>query len=729
MKKKTLLILLVFMYFGSLSLFAQPQPPTDLNGQVIFSGTTLAKVYLTWQYTAPPTVLVKYNVYRKDSDTGTFRKIYSNLTQKSFYDHNVYLNRTYSYKVTAYTTQGESQPSNMITVTITPPPPPIKATVTGIVTNDSTGNPVAHAYVSVFVSNSQYVPAYTDSLGRYKIKVNAGQYYIYSSAPGYVSEYYNNVTNFNQATKITLASNDSININIGLSPLPPPPPPPVKATVTGVITNETTGNPIFHAMVKFFGSNSNSCGVVYTDSLGKYKIKINAGQYYLYTSANGFVSEYYNNVPNIQQATKITLAGNDSININVALTATVPPVLYTLSGSVKDSLGNKIKATVRLYKVRLNTHYYFFKELRTDSLGSFSTQVKQGDTLVAYAYPYFIWDWYPEYYNNKRNINTADRIPVYGNITGINFILEHKPIYPNGITGTVKDTLNAAVQALVHAFPKYNNIHPIVNTNYRRYITHTDSLGVYQLANLFPGKYILFACPEPGYKPTYFRYDGMPTLNWRHADSVVVDSAGIKTGINFIVRHIPDTGFAFIAGIVKDNLGNPINGAFVYAVDHTGEVYGLAISNERGLYNLSGLVPGEYIVISDKEGYSISNSQSAVLNYETKPSVSLNFLLTPDGVTEVKDNEIVVSNFDLFQNYPNPFNPSTVISYQLPAASKVTLKVYNVLGNEVATLVNSNQNAGKYNVTFNGSGLSSGIYFYKIEAGTFTATKKLILMK
>jgi hypothetical protein len=81
------------------------------------------------------------------------------------------------------------------------------------------------------------------------------------------------------------------------------------------------------------------------------------------------------------------------------------------------------------------------------------------------------------------------------------------------------------------------------------------------------------------------------------------------------------------------------------------------------------------------------------------------------------------------QNYPNPFNPSTIISYELPKASKVVIKVYDVLGNEVATLVNEEKSAGRYSTEFFGSNLSSGIYLYKITSGDFIQTKKMILMK
>ncbi len=87
------------------------------------------------------------------------------------------------------------------------------------------------------------------------------------------------------------------------------------------------------------------------------------------------------------------------------------------------------------------------------------------------------------------------------------------------------------------------------------------------------------------------------------------------------------------------------------------------------------------------------------------------------------------SQFYLSQNYPNPFNPSTTIQYELPKSSMVVLKVYDVLGREVETLVNERQSPGIHSVYFNASGLNSGVYFYRLEAGQFSLTKKLMLIK
>jgi len=90
---------------------------------------------------------------------------------------------------------------------------------------------------------------------------------------------------------------------------------------------------------------------------------------------------------------------------------------------------------------------------------------------------------------------------------------------------------------------------------------------------------------------------------------------------------------------------------------------------------------------------------------------------------------IVPAEYSLYQNYPNPFNPSTTIEYHIQELSLVTIKVYNVLGKEVATLINEYKPAGKYETEFNAANLPSGIYFYKVQAGDFVETKKMILMK
>ncbi|MBV6421602.1 MAG: hypothetical protein DAHOPDDO_02877 [Ignavibacteriaceae bacterium] len=103
------------------------------------------------------------------------------------------------------------------------------------------------------------------------------------------------------------------------------------------------------------------------------------------------------------------------------------------------------------------------------------------------------------------------------------------------------------------------------------------------------------------------------------------------------------------------------------------------------------------------------------------------------GITNVEESNSSPNSYNLSQNYPNPFNPTTRIQYAIGSRQFVSLKIYDVLANEVATLVNEEKPAGTYEVEFNTSSIkhfpSSGIYFYRLQAGSFVETKKMILIK
>lgn len=109
--------------------------------------------------------------------------------------------------------------------------------------------------------------------------------------------------------------------------------------------------------------------------------------------------------------------------------------------------------------------------------------------------------------------------------------------------------------------------------------------------------------------------------------------------------------------------------------------------------------------------------------------IGMSGVVSVENPTDIKNDNTSIFKFDLIQNYPNPFNPSTSIQFSVGSGQLVTLKVYDVLGNDVATLVNEYRNAGTYEVEFNSAALSSGFYFYKLQAGSFVETKKMILMK
>lgn len=99
-------------------------------------------------------------------------------------------------------------------------------------------------------------------------------------------------------------------------------------------------------------------------------------------------------------------------------------------------------------------------------------------------------------------------------------------------------------------------------------------------------------------------------------------------------------------------------------------------------------------------------------------------------ITDVNlDIKNIQNYYELYQNFPNPFNPNTTIKYSIPVSTQVSLKVFDIIGSEVATLVNEQQEAGTFSINFDASKLTSGIYFYQIKAGNFIETKKFILIK
>lgn len=178
---------------------------------------------------------------------------------------------------------------------------------------------------------------------------------------------------------------------------------------------------------------------------------------------------------------------------------------------------------------------------------------------------------------------------------------------------------------------------------------------------------------------------------------------------------------ANVNGIILSG-NKPVKDAVVYAMQGN-EYVGFGISNSKGQYNIKNLPVGDYILVAHKVG---CESYSAQVNITEKSENNIGFTLVSKNVNITGTTPY---EFALTQNYPNPFNPNTVISYSVAQDGPVSLKVYNTAGEMVTELVNENQAAGIYNISFNASSLSSGVYFYTLVSNSFTATKKMILVK
>ncbi|MCB0730577.1 MAG: T9SS type A sorting domain-containing protein [Ignavibacteriae bacterium] len=160
------------------------------------------------------------------------------------------------------------------------------------------------------------------------------------------------------------------------------------------------------------------------------------------------------------------------------------------------------------------------------------------------------------------------------------------------------------------------------------------------------------------------------------------------------------------------------------------------IMNSTGPFNLTVNEPVELIyAIIIGRGNMPLNSVTVVKEYteEIIKFYESNFTKYPVGLKQ-KYNSLLPKKYILHQNYPNPFNPSTIIEYSIPneetfQATAVQLKVYDILGREVTTLFNEVKQPGSYQVTFDASALSSGMYFYELKSGNFREVKKMMLLR
>jgi hypothetical protein len=184
---------------------------------------------------------------------------------------------------------------------------------------------------------------------------------------------------------------------------------------------------------------------------------------------------------------------------------------------------------------------------------------------------------------------------------------------------------------------------------------------------------------------------------------------------------------------------------FVIEVDTT-DMYVPCLCYYELCSSITGLQSGFYIVkiyrdlpLIFPDTLLYIGSTSFTYSGSSIPFITKSYQSDCDPITSIEENGSAPDEFELFQNHPNPFNPNTVIGYQLPVSGNVLLKVYDVLGNEVATLVNGQVEAGKHKIDYDASGLKSGVYFYKLvvsalqskdgKAGEFVDTKKMILLK
>lgn len=249
--------------------------------------------------------------------------------------------------------------------------------------------------------------------------------------------------------------------------------------------------------------------------------------------------------------------------------------------------------------------------------------------------------------------------------------------------------------------------------------------GSYSINNIEESGYYYIQAFAEFYVPGYYSKVQNSTMFWQDADSVYID-AGAADNFDIYLERDSSYGAGVISGRINSNLDSNFVNTIVYAQSDNDLIYTHNFVGTDGKYSIGGLPYGRYKIVAQLIGFKDAVSEFVEIDPVSyvKENVDIDF-----STTVVETPEILPDDFKLYQNYPNPFNPETVISFTLNRNSFVRLKVFDVLGKEIALVAAGQKNAGNYSINFNATGLSSGVYYYQLTAGRIVQTRKMMLIK
>jgi hypothetical protein len=552
--------------------------------------------------------------------------------------------------------------------------------------------------------------------------------------------------------------------------------------VYGIVTDTTmAAKPIANVIIQIM-DRDRALHFTYstvTNAAGEYRInRLDPGTYILHaipTNSN-FIGQWYNGKNNADIADKITVSDSTSPTSGTQanfklLNRIVDTVKFVVvKGSVHDTLNNPIhvkgtevvfsraefvlNSSTSMMDVTVDNFKQFFDFDRAtdfridgdsrfsfhtgvDSSGNYSLKLPQGSYIALARAPGYA----SEFYKEHADLLSANILKLTADSSNINFTLaKMPPIALSTLSGSVMDTVkNIGVRARVIAYRDGWRVRDGFAIA-KSYFADTDTLGNYTLTDMLPGAYIVQAIPMGNYAPAYYTGGLQTTGKWNNVAQVLVDSGRSITGIDIVVKEISAShgGFTWITGnVMVSGKAFGLAGALVFATDKvTGEAAGYGVTDNSGNYAILGLAPSTYTVSVDKPGFTSSTTFDATPSYSTALTGSnsigvSNVSFSVDAVTsvEAQPNAAVPTSFTVEQNYPNPFNPSTKIQFMLPSSQMVKVKVFDLLGREVTTLVNRVMTAGTYTVEWNAASMPSGVYFYRVEAGSSSIIKKMVLLK
>ncbi|MCK9409389.1 MAG: carboxypeptidase regulatory-like domain-containing protein, partial [Bacteroidetes bacterium] len=555
--------------------------------------------------------------------------------------------------------------------------------ITGSVTTPL-GNPIAGVTVSVLDSNYYYVEsAHTDPSGNYAVKkLPVGKkLYVTASKDQYSQRWYNNVETYALATPLIFQDDEwKENINFTL---------PKAASITGMVKN-TSGVGISYASIYAVNS-TGSYFSVSANNAGAYTLNnIPGGKYIVSASSYEYLEQWYN-----QQSSRL-----NADTISVLNEQTVLDIDFSLakggkiSGSVQNSNGDPIPNAW----IYISSRSGYYSVMTADGQGYYNFPgIAPGQYSVSAEYPGYSKQWY----DHQPSMYLADSVSISAEqfVTGINFHLEKI----NTDSVKVKLVMNNLPNAV-----KFSQTH----------------VGDYITDYWWGIRFELFNNAISG--PEDFETE-LALAHVKLPGDVPFNADPVSASQHMLIQWHNDTGQILKTNVrVWKNLleKNTLYFAAPKAWDQLKEIGAMVKFYARTMY----YSPEGQLVDTTITGTGTSTVFDAAgdISYGGTDIVSAGWNI----VTPVEElTETIPQTFSLKQNYPNPFNPSTTIWFALPYSTHVRITIHDLLGRTIATLVDGQQTAGWKEVKWNAQALSSGMYFFRLQAGGYSNFKKMLLLK
>ncbi len=529
-----------------------------------------------------------------------------------------------------------------------------------------------------------------------------------------------------------------------------PPSVGIRGTIRGTVVDDSSGTPLRGVRIRFWRQNLTWTNVYeITDSLGQYEAELDSGRYFIKAEppmenmSIKYRPEWFDNVIEPFAATKVAVGNGTTSTANFDLRRISFNRFVRIEGTVTNALGQPIlNATVAIMRSIQEMNYLAATTGRTpgleeeqmvlpaigftrgviwkgftDNQGRYRADVpSNGSYIIASAKSGF----YLQYFDRTTDPTQATIVTAANDTSGVNFFLRPYSSSTNSIQGVVRDSSGLNVPSRVILFPRPPSGSPPSQT------VHSNGDGTYDLSHVDPGTYNVLAVPFSNYSVGFYKEGQYGVSQWQIADSVVVSNsvAGVAVGVLPILSN----GLTQVSGVSVTSSGLPLGGGRIVVKNSSGVILGNGFSTSTGNYTVDAVPTGSVTLVVDKEPYP-TQELNLYIPSNTYAYPNVNFVFTNATLGTGPVDEGLPEEFELRQNFPNPFNPTTNIGFEVGGSGFVSLKVFDILGREVATMVNEMRTAGIYTVRFDASNLSSGVYFYQLSSGSLNIRRKMILMK